>query len=283
MKESWVFRVLSRAVTAAALLWILYAGLLQFYPSPLCYVGVGGACAEASMRALEAEPPDDAAFALAERGCQRGHATSCNNLGVCYQRGTGTKVDLVRARETYAQACSLADGGACQNQAELLFDGKGGPADEPTATRLLERACGLGRALSCRWLMGMNQGERALHYARKGCALEDTRSCGMAALLLAQAEPRSAELRDRIGDLNKRCANDEAPACGALTLLYSAGVGVEHDLGRAKALADRTCALGVTQACKVKEQPEILETFSAQFATLVTLAVEGNARNQPAK
>lgn len=281
--KAWWFSALRHAVTAALVLWIAYAGLLYVYPTPLCYLGIGDSCAESSMRALESEPPDDAAFALAERGCNRGHAMSCNNLGVCYQRGTGTKRDLARARETYAKACSMGGRRGCQNQAALLLDGEGGPADIAAGKRFLEKACDLGEAMSCRWLLGMNEGSEALRYARKGCELEDARSCSAAALLLAVEDPRSAELRERIGNLNAACSKDELSNCGALALLYAAGLGVERNPERAQALLKRACALGGTQACKALEKPELLSGLGESLRPLVNAIIAGNARTPAAK
>lgn len=281
-KARW-FSTLRHAITAASVLGIVYLALGRFYPAPLCHAGVDDHCAEASMRALQSEPPDGAAFGLAERGCRAGHAISCNNLGVCYQRGTGTTRDLARARETYAKACSLGEGRGCQNQAELTFDGEGGSADPDAGKRLLEKACDLGEATSCRWLLGMNEGLEALRYARKGCELGDPRSCSAAALLLAAEDPRSAELRERVGNLNAACSNDELSNCGALALLYAAGLGVERDQERAQALLKRACALGGTQACTALEKPELLSRLDLSLRPLASAIIAGNARTPAAK
>jgi TPR repeat protein len=281
-KARW-FSALRHATTAVALSWLVYLGLGRFYPAPLCYAGVDDHCVQASMRALQSEPPDPAAFELAELGCRRGHSESCNNLGVCYQRGTGTTRDLARARELYAGSCSQGDWLACQNQAELVFDGEGGPADPEAGKRLLVKACDGGEGKSCRWLLAMNQGKEALRYARKGCELEDARSCSAAAILLAVDEPQSAELRERIGKLNAACSNDEASNCGALALLYSVGIGVERDPERAQALLKRTCTLGGTQACQVLEKPELLSNLGNSLRPLANAIIAGQARTPAAK
>ncbi len=130
-------------IGAASLLWILYSLVTWLAPGALCVVGHRDYCAEASHQALGAKPVDGArAFRLATRGCGLGNAMSCNNLGVCYQRGAGTEKNVPRADLYYRRACQLGAGIGCYNVGKLLEDA--GRVEEARAQFDLSCTTGMG-------------------------------------------------------------------------------------------------------------------------------------------
>ena len=54
-----------------------------------------------------------------------GDTKAMNNLGVCYERGTGVKVNLEMAFEWYMKAAELGDVYGCFNVGECYYHGKG--------------------------------------------------------------------------------------------------------------------------------------------------------------
>ena len=127
---------------------------------------------------------------LFERACRSGEMTACANLGLALEHGQGVAKDVARAAGLYTLACSFGraygcihahmleeyehgaprdltkarelwatrcekqnDGKACSYVGMLAEDGLGGePEDEQRAAALMQRACRLAEAESCRWL-----------------------------------------------------------------------------------------------------------------------------------
>ena len=54
-----------------------------------------------------------------------GDTKAMNNLRVCYERGTGVKVNLELAFEWYMKAAKLGDVYGCFNVGECYYHGKG--------------------------------------------------------------------------------------------------------------------------------------------------------------
>ena len=54
-----------------------------------------------------------------------GDTRAMNNLGVCYERGTGVKVNLEMAFEWYMKAAEQGDVYGCFNVGECYYHGKG--------------------------------------------------------------------------------------------------------------------------------------------------------------
>lgn len=254
-----LFSVARRSSLAIALGWIGYSLVAWLAPGLLCRAGDGAQCAEASNQALGKTPEDGAtAFDDAQRGCGLGDATSCNNLGVCYQRGAGVAKSAARAAQHYRQACDAGQGLGCHNLANLLQQ-----SDAPTGevTAQLDSACALKWAEGCRAAMWRHQGEPALllKRAEQGCALSDSPSCAMAALVLALTEPGSSRARERIVQVTASCSDDDAASCAMLGLLYARGDGVTRDGARARELLARACRHGAQGACQLAQHPEQLE------------------------
>jgi TPR repeat protein len=129
------------------------AGSLLLASSGLLLLGVWSALwmaharfAESGLRLLRWHP-----VALEEyrEACDRGDSTACNDLGVSYERGYGTRPDADVARELFERACGAGLAEACNNQAALLEHGRDSDADMDSALRLYRRACEGGSALGC--------------------------------------------------------------------------------------------------------------------------------------
>jgi TPR repeat protein/serine/threonine protein kinase len=72
----------------------------------------------------------------AKRGVDSANAT----IGRCFERGEGVARDLAQARQAYARGSASGDAQSEIRLAELLLDGRGGPADPRRAESLLRRA-----------------------------------------------------------------------------------------------------------------------------------------------
>ena len=62
-----------------------------------------------------------------------GDTRAMNNLGVCYERGVGVKVNLQQAFEWYMKAAVLGDVYGCFNVGECYYHGKGVEQSEEQA------------------------------------------------------------------------------------------------------------------------------------------------------
>lgn len=254
------FKLVRLLLSAACAAWVLFSVLEWWGPGVLCSAGIARECAEGSNRALRATPPDAAAaFRLSRRGCELGDAMSCNNLGVCYQRGSGTTKSLQRAALQYDKVCSLGLGIGCYNRAELADDL---PELAARRTENFKRACERGYGLGCRkaWRQSADL-KQFLALATRGCDLEDLPSCNVKTLVLAATQPTSSTLRDSVVQLTGSCSQNVTTSCATLGLLYVAGAGVDRDEARGKALLKRGCQPDTPLACSLLENPVLLEDW----------------------
>ena len=73
-----------------------------------------------------------------------GDTKAMNNLGVCYERGTGVKVSLELAFEWYMKAAELGDVYGCFNVGECYYHGKGVEQDAGKAFEWYMKAADKG-------------------------------------------------------------------------------------------------------------------------------------------
>jgi TPR repeat protein len=254
-------RALSLSWSAFAVgccLWLAWSLISAWWPSLPCRAGVAGYCAEASLQALERDPPDGAAaLRWSARGCELGHPQSCTNLGVCYHRGAGVAKSLVDARRQYRKGCAMGSGGGCYNYARLAEEELPDPEQAKSGFAL---ACELQDALGCRSALRRSADlKQALSFAERGCQLQDPPSCASKALLLAVMQPSSSATRESAAALMAPCSRDEPVSCGVLGMLYAAGVPMTRDLARAEQLLQRACRHGSTPACKLGKNKDTLQ------------------------
>jgi TPR repeat protein len=89
------------------------------------------------------------ALEIYEEACDRGDATACNDLGVSYQRGYGTRQDDQMALQIFERACRLGSAEACNNQGALLEHEWTTGRDLEAVNDLYRHACEGGSALGC--------------------------------------------------------------------------------------------------------------------------------------
>lgn len=91
---------------------------LEWY-GKACDLGLAEGCHQAAALYDEKGPSQDPkrAVALYRRGCDRGSAPACNNLGWSYANGAaGLATDKQQALTLYRRACSLGNTTACSNR-----------------------------------------------------------------------------------------------------------------------------------------------------------------------
>ena len=88
------------------------------------------------------QPPDRAKAAqLFKRGCDVGHAQSCNSLAIAHVNGDGMPRDPSRGAQLAREACDDGYLAACATYGILLVNGVGEPKDVNKAKPYLKRAC----------------------------------------------------------------------------------------------------------------------------------------------
>jgi len=142
--------------------------------------------------------------------CTLGDAMSCNNLGVCYQRGSGTAKDLRRAAAQYDKVC-IGLGIGCYNSAELANEL---PELAASSAQNFKRACERGYSLGCRkaWRRAADLKE-LLAFAIRGCELGDAPWGSEPG---RSARQRTVEARLPAGRPLRVCALGEAGAARSL-------------------------------------------------------------------
>ncbi len=197
-------------------------------------------------------------FAAHRAGCDRGSDNACYGAAVSLAEGTGTAADPLAAERVFARLhafwsarCDAGDARGCSSLAMLYEDGRGVPADGAKALELLDRACELGRALSCS-LAGyraaeLSEPERAGLFFARGCALDDASSCGEAAELAPDGQTRTTLLERRLVLHGEACEANEVEACWqAAQALLERPTVTPADEARARAYKERE--LGLRQA-----------------------------------
>lgn len=83
--------------------------------------------------AFDGTPQYHLAYKWYKAAADTGNAVAINNVGWCYERGYGVKVDLAKARELYEQAYEKGDWHGASNLSSIYMAGKGVPVDEEKA------------------------------------------------------------------------------------------------------------------------------------------------------
>ncbi len=202
--------------------------------------------------------PDPSALAYSKQACDGGNAKGCFNLGLSYEKGLGTRVDLPLARATHARGCSLGSGTSCGNLGHLQLKGIGGPVDGAGAAQSFETGCRLGGGLACVALGGLYAEGRFVEKSRaraeasflRGCDVGAGGGCDSLGERLASGEgfpkdePRAFELFERA------CANGDASGCSnAGAFLQSGKRSVPRQAAVAKARFEKACGLGDASGC----------------------------------
>ncbi|WP_164017575.1 sel1 repeat family protein [Pyxidicoccus trucidator] len=205
------------------------------------------------------------AVELLERGCQAGHAGSCETLGTAWWDARGVERHRMKGLESYARHCELQPGqcsssiqefraqsqsceeGASRGCLELgrLLDAGDEPlkADDWAAvSKAYQRACELGEVEGCtamvRTFVGGRGQDRSLalviQTAARACKLGDVESC-------AQEKQYSA--------LQAGCAANKPAECQRLADFQLKPPASAADRERGVALLERYCQRGTAPAC----------------------------------
>jgi TPR repeat protein len=90
------------------------------------------------------------------RACDGNYAPGCNNLAWLYLRGRGVPHDLPQAMflfmaafDSAKLACMRGDASGCLLAGEILYEGRGMPADEQGALAFFRTACERGDSQGC--------------------------------------------------------------------------------------------------------------------------------------
>jgi TPR repeat protein len=152
-------------------------------------------------------------------GCDFGHASCCNNLGVAQERGEGGPIDRAKAKTLYEKACKLKDGLGCSNFGDLLSRDK---SYEP-ARAAYTQSCDLSYTDGCYRLGGMMiSGDGGKKDTAAGLSLL-SKAC--------EGKPPSQD------------------ACGEIGLVYGLGDGVPADKAKGDKLMQAACDAGSMFTC----------------------------------
>jgi serine/threonine-protein kinase len=158
---------------------------------------------------------------LLQQACNKGHAESCNYLGVMYQFKLGVDQDYSQAVTLYNKACNGGNMLGCNNLAFLYQHKLGVDEDFGRALALYQKACNGGEPSACNSLGVMYQKSQGV----------DSDPVRAAALYL------------------KACDGGNANGCSDLGYLYTKGTGVSVDLAKAKLYLGKGCTMGNKFGC----------------------------------
>ncbi len=186
-----------------------------------------------------------------QRGCDLGDANSCENVGIAWVFGQGTRRDVVQGVSLLRTACGQSPS-ACRNLGVVLSDGDlVGSPDYGAARSYLQRACDGGEFEGCRNLAELyEQGQgvprdaaRSRQLLDYACRAGDPPACRVLGARLHDGSERSA------GDpsaarfyFERGCHLGEPSACALLGLYYMDGLGgLPRDGSRGEDIARRAC------------------------------------------
>lgn len=157
-----------------------------------------------------------------QQGCERGTDSACLALaqhlasGPPQERGTAEAI-AGRLRAFWESRCDAGVAAACSRLALLYDDGTFVDEDPQRALALFDRACRLGRAVSCSLggyrAKALKDDASAAALFTLGCEAEDPIACDEAASDAPSEEARIALLERRRALLGSLCDRDHVEAC----------------------------------------------------------------------
>lgn len=185
--------------------------------------------------------------------CDHNNGGACLELGTMYHVGDGVRQSFSKAKELYAQSCSLGVAKGCSNLGFMYENGHAG-TNYPKAAELYEKACVLGDANGCASLAILYENgkgvkedlQQAVNYYDRACSAGDGASCAHLGLLYEQdGNYEYAAIYHQNG-----CDVGNAKECTRLGWMYYYGQGVAQKEERAVKLLKRACELGDEIGCK---------------------------------
>lgn len=185
--------------------------------------------------------------------CDHNNGGACLQLGAMYHVGNGVSQSFGKAKELYAQACSLGVAKGCSSLGFMYENGHAG-TDTAKAAEIYEKACVLGDANGCASLAVLYENgkgvredlQQAINYYDRACSAGDGNSCAHLGLLYEQDENYEyAAIYHQNG-----CDMGEATECSRLGWMYYYAQGVAQKEERAIKLFKKACELGDAMGCK---------------------------------
>jgi TPR repeat protein len=155
-----------------------------------------------------------------DAACKGGKAAACTALGTAFEEGSGRPQNRPVAELIYRKACSAGHGEGCFNLANLLRDADGERGQEAVAAFTI-RACRLDALEAC-----------------------DAQADALAWGSWGAPDPQAADALRRA-----TCAKGRRESCRALAGVLLGPGSSAADLAEGRALIDRQCRVGDTEAC----------------------------------
>lgn len=190
-----------------------------------------------------------------------------NELGLICMEGTIIPQNRAAAAKHFAMACDLNDESGCVNVALQFLFLREWRSEEDVALALerLENDCqsnGSGR--SC-YLVGVayetGRGRpkdpiRALQFF-ESAGLDNVYAAKGAARVFLTTPDMPLDMRPVVQTLVDSARRGDAESCWYLAYMYRDGVGTAVDVAKARSLLETGCKLGLADACKALEAPEL--------------------------
>ena len=227
-------RVMKGTITAVlvAMTGVAMAGDPTAAEIKQCDGGKGKVCLDIGQRYINAK--DEAkALPFYVKACKANVALGCGYAGTMTLLGQGTTADVPKGRALREKACTLNDGGSCNDLGTSWSEGKeGAPSvDHNKARGYYEKACKLGDGLGC-----FNLGN-----------------------IFREGEGTKPDLKKAFDFFKKSCDLSQARGCTELGIMYFEGKAITKDKEKSIEMLEKACKLGSQVACKnveiIRKQP----------------------------
>ncbi len=162
------------------------------------------------------------AFFWHGKGCAKGEAISCGNLGSMHMEGQGVSPDAKEALRLYRKACDMKYYHGCFAVGSLYEKGRGVIRDY----------------------------RKALEFYRKSCDGGDASGCNNFAELLMNGKGVKQDYNKAAELYQKACDRGEFKACNSLGTMYTRGYGLRRNYQNAIQLYRKACDGGEKEGCK---------------------------------
>lgn len=191
--------------------------------------------------------------------CYLGFKRGCAALIQYYRSPYDGMQNLPAAIDFATAACDAGETSACEDLAEMHYQGEGMPVDLPRAAGMFKNGCDAGgRALSCFNYALMNakgqglaiNGAVAREYYRIGCRRGSNGACINLATEYQLSAPGTTEREIADGLMEKSCNNGEMLACTNLAVMTEESDPSPLGKVRAASLYRQACDGGDGGACR---------------------------------
>ncbi|APG62877.1 hypothetical protein LPB140_08840 [Sphingorhabdus lutea] len=158
--------------------------------------------------------------------CDLKEAEGCNFLAAMQEKGQGGAQNMDGAISNFDTACNMGNGGACNNLAQIIYDGR------LTEQRKLDFSLDTARAL----------------YA-KGCDKNIAISCNNYAVMLLQGQGGALKQVEARAFFDVACTAGNLDACANYGYMQLSGIGGPEDFAKASVLLQESCEKGHLLAC----------------------------------